>query len=143
MRVIGICRFSYPALGGFKRMHATVAEREAYLYAPQRMALRFAHFESLVLPSLRAQTDPDFTFLIVIGHNMPEPWLSKLHALCARSEFAGSPTRPLAVSNGCTPPWPSAKPIFMRRSAWPCALPILNRWCCRRCAHKPTRISPF
>lgn len=83
MRVIGICRFSYPALGGFKRMHATVAEREAYLYAPRRMALRFAHFESLVLPSLRAQTDPDFTFLIVIGHNMPEPWLSKLHALCA------------------------------------------------------------
>jgi len=83
MRVIGICRFSYPVLGGFKRMHATVAEREAYLYAPARMALRFAHFEALTLPSIRAQTDPDFTFLIVIGPNMPEPWLTRLRDLCA------------------------------------------------------------
>jgi hypothetical protein len=83
MRIIGICRFSYPALGGFKRMHDSVVEREAYLYAPARMTLRFAHFETLTLPSVRAQTDPDFTFLIVIGQNMPEPWLSKLTALCA------------------------------------------------------------
>ncbi|WP_324755136.1 glycosyltransferase [Roseovarius sp. Pro17] len=83
MRVIGICRFSYPALGGFKRMHDTVADREAYLYGSARMALRFAHFETLTLPSVRAQTDPDFTFLIVIGQNMPEPWLTKLRTLCA------------------------------------------------------------
>ncbi len=83
MRVIGVCRFSYPALGGFKRMHDSVAEREAYLYAPARMALRFAHFETLTLPSIRAQTDPDFTFLIVIGQNMPQQWLAKLQSLCA------------------------------------------------------------
>ncbi len=83
MRIIGVCRFSYPALGGFKRMHDTVAEREAYLYAPARMALRFAHFEALTLPSVAAQTDPDFTFLIVIGQHMPEPWLGRLKALCA------------------------------------------------------------
>ncbi len=83
MRVIGVCRFSYPALGGFKRMHDSVAEREVYLYAPARMALRFAHFQTLTLPSIRAQTDPDFTFLIVIGQNMPDPWLTKLRDLCA------------------------------------------------------------
>lgn len=83
MRILGICRFSYPALGGFKRMHDTAAEREAYLYETKRMQLRFAHFESLVLPSVRAQTDDDFTFLIVIGQNMPEPWFSRLHDLCA------------------------------------------------------------
>ncbi|MFD0859189.1 putative rhamnosyl transferase [Roseovarius aquimarinus] len=83
MRVIGVCRFSYPALGGFKRMHDSVAEREAYLYAPARMALRFAHFEALTLPSVAAQTDPDFTFLIIIGPNMPEPWMGRLKALCA------------------------------------------------------------
>ncbi|MFX0544005.1 glycosyltransferase [Roseovarius sp. S1116L3] len=83
MRTIGVCRFSYPALGGFKRMHDTVAEREAYLYGPERMALRFAHFETLTLPSVAAQTDPDFTFLIVIGQNMPQPWLGRLEALCA------------------------------------------------------------
>ena len=42
MRVIGICRFSYPALGGFKRMHETVEEREAYLYAPPGWSCGFA-----------------------------------------------------------------------------------------------------
>jgi len=37
MRVIGICRFSYPAHGGFRRMHDTLEEREAYLYHDTRM----------------------------------------------------------------------------------------------------------
>src|SRR6056297_508478 len=83
MRVIGLCRFSYPALGGFKRMHDTVAEREAYLYAADRMALRFAHFESLTLPSIAAQTNGDFTFLVVTGESLPEPWRSRLHDLAA------------------------------------------------------------
>lgn len=83
MRVIGICRFSYPALGGFKRMHDNIEAREAYLYAPERMELRFRHFEALTLPSVAAQTDPDFTFMIVIGQRMPEPWLSRLHDLTA------------------------------------------------------------
>ncbi|WP_241691046.1 glycosyltransferase [Roseovarius sp. A46] len=83
MRVIGLCRFSYPALGGFKRMHGSVAEREAYLYAPDRMALRFAHFESLTLPSIAAQSNGDFTFLVVTGESLPEPWRSRLHDLAA------------------------------------------------------------
>ncbi|QIE47013.1 riboflavin synthase subunit beta [Pseudohalocynthiibacter aestuariivivens] len=83
MRVIGVCRFSYPALGGFKRMHDTIEEREAYLYASDRMELRFAHFEALVLPSIGAQTDREFTFLIVIGERMPEPYLTRLYDLCA------------------------------------------------------------
>jgi len=83
MRVIGLCRFSYPALGGFKRMHGSVAEREAYLYASERMALRFAHFESLTLPSIAAQTNGDFTFLVVTGESLPEPWHSRLHDIAA------------------------------------------------------------
>ena len=81
MRVIGLCRFSYPALGGFKRMHRSVAEREAYLYAPDRMALRFRHFESLTLPSIAAQTHGDFTFLVVTGESLPAPWRAHLHDL--------------------------------------------------------------
>lgn len=81
MRVLGICRFSYPALGGFKRMHETVAEREAYLYAPERMELRFRHFETLTLPSIAAQTDPDFTFLIVVGDSLPAPYRERLAEL--------------------------------------------------------------
>jgi len=81
MRVIGFCRFSYPAIGGFKRMHDSVAARAAYLYAPERMELRFRHFETLTLPSIRAQTDPDFTFLIQIGEDLPGSWQERLFDL--------------------------------------------------------------
>ena len=83
MKILGICRFSYPAIGGFKRDHDSVAEREAYLYAPERMELRFRHFEALTLPSVAAQTDPDFTLLVQIGQNMPRPQLERLHDLVA------------------------------------------------------------
>jgi len=83
MRVIGLCRFSYPALGGFKRMHDTVEDREAYLYQPERMNLRFNHFETLTLPSIAAQKDQRFTFLIVIGPRMPKPYLDRLRDITA------------------------------------------------------------
>lgn len=82
-QVIGLCRFSYPALGGFQRVHETLDERRAFLYAPERLNERFRMFEALTLPSLRAQTDPDFTFLIVIGEDLPGDHLNRLKALTA------------------------------------------------------------
>ncbi|WP_146346102.1 putative rhamnosyl transferase [Falsiphaeobacter marinintestinus] len=78
MQVIGICRFSYPAIGGFQVEHATNEERMAFLYNPDRMEERFRTFETLTLPPLRAQTDPDFTFLIVVGDAMPDSYLERL-----------------------------------------------------------------
>ena len=81
MQVIGLCRFSYLARGGFQVMHKDDAERAAYLYAPERMEERFRTFESLTLPSIRAQTDPDFTFLIVTSHEMPATYLERLQDL--------------------------------------------------------------
>ena len=83
MQIIGVCRFSYPAIGGFQVDHATVEERVAFLYDPARMEERFRLFESFTLPSLRAQTDPRFTLLIVIGDAMPEPWRGRLTDLVA------------------------------------------------------------
>lgn len=83
MRVVGICRFSYPAEGGFKRMHDSIAEREAYLYDPDRMALRFRHFETLTLPSMAAQRDPRFTFIVLVGESLPAVWRDRLEALTA------------------------------------------------------------
>lgn len=80
-QVIGICRFSYPAEGGFQRVHQTIAEREAFLYAPERLNERFRMFEAFTLPSLRAQTDQNFTFLIVIGDGFPAERLAQLRAL--------------------------------------------------------------
>ncbi len=83
MRVIGLCRFSYPAIGGFKRMHDTVEEREAYLYTPERLDLRFRHFEALTLPSIAAQRDKRFTFLVVTGERMPKTYWDRLNDICA------------------------------------------------------------
>lgn len=80
-QVIGLCRFSYPAYGGFKTLHDTPVERARFLYAPRRLDERFAQFEALTLPALRAQSDADFTFLIVIGEDFPEDRLAQLRAL--------------------------------------------------------------
>jgi hypothetical protein len=78
MQVIGLCRFSYPALGGFQIEHDTPEARAAFLYDPVRMDERFATFAHMTLSALRAQTDPDFTLAIVIGDAMPEPLVERL-----------------------------------------------------------------
>lgn len=81
MQVIGLCRFSWPGVGGFQVDHSTLQDRIDYLYAPKRLEERFRTFETITLPPLRAQTDPDFTFLIVIGESLPEQWQNRLQAL--------------------------------------------------------------
>ncbi len=83
MQVIGLCRFSYPALGGFQVEHDTIEERAAYLYASSRMEERFTLFEAITLPGIKAQTDPDFTLVVVIGEAMPAEYESRLRDLCA------------------------------------------------------------
>ncbi len=83
MQAIGICRFSYPAIGGFQVHHADTAAREAYLYDPARMEERFALFETLTLAPLRAQTDDDFTLLVIVGESLPASYRARLDALLA------------------------------------------------------------
>ncbi|MEC3861473.1 glycosyltransferase [Mesobacterium sp. TK19101] len=82
MQVIGLCRFSYPAEGGFQVAHDSIAERIAYLYDPARLEDRFRHFETLCLPGLKAQTDPDFTLLILTGDSLPGWARDRLTDLC-------------------------------------------------------------
>jgi len=81
MQVIGLVRFSYPALGGFQIEHESPEARAAFLYDHVRMNERFATFAGLTLPPLRAQSDPDFTLAIVVGDAMPEPLLQRLFDL--------------------------------------------------------------
>lgn len=83
MQVIGLCRFSYPGLGGFQITHDSLNERIAFLYAPERLEERFRSFETITLPAIRAQFDPDFTFLIVIGDSLPDVHRQRLDALVA------------------------------------------------------------
>lgn len=81
MQAIGLCRFSYPAIGGFQVHHDTLEERIDYLYAPDRLEERFRIFETLTLPCLRHQSDQDFDLIIVIGDSLPKHHRDRLHDL--------------------------------------------------------------
>ncbi|PYG25074.1 putative rhamnosyl transferase [Pelagimonas varians] len=81
MQTIGFCRFSYPAEGGFQVEHETLRDRISYLYQPTRMEERFRHFETICLPGLKAQTDPDFIFALLVGDSMPDVYLERLMIL--------------------------------------------------------------
>ncbi|MDF1727541.1 MAG: putative rhamnosyl transferase [Sulfitobacter sp.] len=83
MQAIGLCRFSYPALGGFQVEHESIEDRIAYLYAESRLEERFRLFETVALPCLRAQTDPDFSLVIVVGDQFPDHHLRRLETLIA------------------------------------------------------------
>lgn len=83
MQVIGLCRFSYPAFGGFQIEHATIEQRIAFLYGEQRMEERFRLFETVALPCLKEQTDQDFDLIVVIGNSLPKRHVDRLNDLCA------------------------------------------------------------
>jgi hypothetical protein len=83
VEAIGICRFSWPGLGGFQTRHERIEDRCAALHAPARLDERFRLFEALTLPSLRAQTDPDFTLGVLIGPDLPDRARLRLEAALA------------------------------------------------------------
>lgn len=83
MQTILFCRFSYPAEGGFQVDHDSIEARRAFLYDPNRMEIRFALFEHFCLPGLKAQTDPDFDFVVLVGTCMPDEYLARLQRVLA------------------------------------------------------------
>lgn len=78
LQVIGLCRFSVLSSGGFQSMPDDLAARRAALYDPARLARRFAWFEEVALPPLRAQSDPDFRLVVLTGVDLPEAWRARL-----------------------------------------------------------------
>lgn len=82
-QVIVVIRFSYVAEAGFKISTQGVGAIRKMLYAPERLARRFHLFEALTLPSLLAQTDPDFTVAVLIGDDFPEEARARLVRLMA------------------------------------------------------------
>lgn len=83
MQVIGLCRFSYPAFGGFQVEHNSIEDRIAFLYGEARLEERFRLLETIALPCLREQTDQDFELIMVIGTSLPAHHQSRLRDLCA------------------------------------------------------------
>ncbi|TWI34275.1 putative rhamnosyl transferase [Paracoccus sulfuroxidans] len=82
VQMLGLCRFSYLGGRGFQVGHDTIEERRAFLYDPARLERRWFWFENVTLPALIAQTDPDFTLVLMTGPDLPEPYLSNLRELC-------------------------------------------------------------
>lgn len=83
MQVIGLCRFSYPAIGGFQVDHDTIEERIAYLYGNDRLEERFRLMETVALPCIKAQTDEDFELIVMIGDQLPKLHRDRLHDITA------------------------------------------------------------
>lgn len=83
VQVQGLCRFSLPCTGGFKKYHDSLSDRRAALYAPARLDARCLWFEHIALPGLARQTDPDFTLHLVLGEDFPNPWRARVEALIA------------------------------------------------------------
>ncbi|CAM3383064.1 Putative rhamnosyl transferase [Paracoccus aminovorans] len=91
--IVGICRFSYLGRGdwavyaGLERGSAAemqARERAARtLYDPARLEMRFRSFETLTLPSIKAQRQPDFQFIVLTSPAMPPEYRSRLERLCA------------------------------------------------------------
>ncbi|KRW95388.1 glycosyltransferase [Paracoccus sp. MKU1] len=91
--IVGICRFSFLGRGDWsayaRTQRGSAAEAEAMrrsralLYDEARLRFRFRSFERLTLASLRAQTEPDFHFIVLSSTAMPKSWQDRLHALCA------------------------------------------------------------
>lgn len=92
MRIVGLCRFSLLGRGDWKdtrhltpaRFQEMARDRAAMLFDHRRMEARFETFEHLTLASLKAQTDPDFTFVVLASSLMPEVYQDRLEALCAQ-----------------------------------------------------------
>lgn len=81
MQVIGLCRFSYPAIGGFRLSQDTIEDQRRFLYAADRMAERFRLFETVTLPGFRTQTDEVFELLVLTGTCLPPPYSQRLRDL--------------------------------------------------------------
>lgn len=84
--VIALIRFSYlDDIGkAFRTLRdLTAAERSARVLAPERLAARFALFETVCLPSLAAQNPERFAAILVTSATLPDPFRDRLEALVA------------------------------------------------------------
>lgn len=82
-RMIGLLRFSVLTPTYYSERFKTLEETAAHLFSAERMELRFRIFETLCLPSLVRQSDPDFDMVVLTAQSMPEPWIGRLAALLA------------------------------------------------------------
>lgn len=86
MNVFGYIRFSYMGRSDVRLAQLGEGSGSAYfdqLFASQRMETRFHYFEKLCLPSLVAQTDQDFSIVVLASEDMPQPFRARLEQAVA------------------------------------------------------------
>jgi hypothetical protein len=85
MRVFGYIRFSFFGRNDTKLSRHTTDEIERFnaLYDPVRMKERFYFFEKVTMPSIRAQTDPEFQIIVATSNVMPDEYKSRLEEIVA------------------------------------------------------------
>jgi len=83
VQVQGLCRFSFPCTGGFKKHHQSLTARRTAMYDPLRLRERMVWFDHVCLPAIRAQNDPDFALHLLVGEDFPEPFRSQLQDMIA------------------------------------------------------------
>lgn len=83
MQIWGHCRFSFFGRSDTGREIVTPEAAFGKLWHPARMAVRFHLLETILLPAIRAQTDPDFLFQITTSTQMPDLFQDRLDRVTA------------------------------------------------------------
>jgi len=81
MHVTGYLRFSFLGRSDTKNYGSMSGDLDLVanaLFSKERMESRFSLFEQICLPSLRAQTDPEFDLIILASHSMPTEFKDRL-----------------------------------------------------------------
>ncbi|MGB0855090.1 MAG: glycosyltransferase [Pikeienuella sp.] len=89
MSVVGITRFSaiFRDTHPYSNADLPFDLRVDHLFEAERLQKRIAIWEAVTLPSLAAQTDPDFKLLLVTSSLLP-PWaLDRIEGLLARQPY--------------------------------------------------------
>ncbi|MEM9575564.1 MAG: glycosyltransferase [Pseudomonadota bacterium] len=81
MRIYGHCRFSWFGISDTGRDITDLETARNILWHPERMAVRFHLFETIMLPSIRAQTDADFFLYLIVSEDMPQVYHDRLAML--------------------------------------------------------------
>lgn len=82
-QVVGLCRFSYVADGGFQHRFDSPEQASETLFEDHRISRRLAMFERMLVPSLAAQSDPDFTLVVLTSEAIPRRYLDRLRSAVA------------------------------------------------------------
>ena len=79
MQAIGLCRFSYPALGGFQIKHETNEERMAFCTPTSGSRKSFAFLKQSPYRACGHKRIKNWEIVIVIGDTLPKQHRDRLH----------------------------------------------------------------